>query len=184
MTEKVKRYMDFMGPSTRTVKKSSSDPLAARPVVRSASKTPSPKKPVAEKPAPIKKPAQKPLKTASPAKDSDALALKAAAALSGTNLKSSAPSKYTLNGKSPFLSSYNIEKRPLSDSIKEKKVEEITKKNVYKKEEKPVKKSKKEPVVVIDQPKKSSGLSLVIIILITILLGAAVGAGAYFLLPK
>ena len=48
----------------------------------------------------------------------------------------------------------------------------------------PKKSTKKDPVVVIDQPKKSSGLSLAVIIILTIILGAAVGAGAYFLLPK
>ena len=151
MTEKVKRYMDFMGPASTAPRKMSGDPLANRPAARSVAKTTSKtvakaasKTPVKTAPKPSARPAsvsktapKKPLKTASPAKDSDALAKKAAAALSGSNLKADLKaSKYTLNGKSPFLPSYNVEKRPLSDSIKEKKVEEIPKKNVYEKSKK------------------------------------------------
>ena len=191
MTEKVKRYMDFMGPATVAPRKTSGDPLANRPATRIAKKpaVKSTPKPSIATVKPVKTVPAKPAKP-SPKKDSDVLAKKAAAALSGSSLNADLKaSKYTLSGKSPFLSSYNVEKRPLSDSIKEKKVEEIPKKNVYEKPkkstEKPDKKSsKKEPVVVIDQPKNSSGLSLVIIIILTVILGAAVGAGAYFLLPK
>ena len=181
MTEKVKRYMDFMGGSSRPTKKTSGDPLANRVSSRPTSASKSVKKPVAK---PTPKPTPKPIPKPVPKKaESDALALKAAAALSGSDLKSSKASQYTAPGKSPFLSSYNIEKRPLGKDIKEKKIEEIPKKNVYEKEESAPNKPKKSPVVVIDQPKKSSGLSLVIIIILTIILGAAVGAGAYFLLP-
>ena len=193
MTEKVRRYMDFMGPAQpRPARRASGDPLATRPAsraIKSSVKSPatplSNAKPSAK--APVKSSVKPPLKTTSPAKASDDLALKAAAALSGANLKqkSDAPdgNSYSLGGKSPFLSSYNIEKRPLGDKIKEKKVEEIPKKNIYKREES-VKKSKKSPTVIIDEPKKSSGLSTFIIILLTIILGAAVGAGVYFLFFK
>ena len=197
-----------MGPVSPQPRKSiSSDPLATRPASRSVSRsaTKAPARPTSalkssSRPAavasqksalnPSKKPessSKAPLKTASPASASDALALKAAAALSGANLKKSSDApdgnNYSLGGKSPFLPSYNIEKRPLGDKVKEKKVEEIPKKNVYKREE-PSKPSKKTPTVVIDEPKKSSGLSTVIIIILTIILGAAAGAGIYFLLPK
>ena len=195
MTEKVKRYMDFMGPAQpRPARRASGDPLATRPAsraIKSAVKPVASSVRLSSSPSTLKSPAKpamkSPLKTTSPAKASDDLALKAAAALSGANLKqkSDAPdgNSYSLGGKSPFLSSYNIEKRPLGDKIKEKKVEEIPKKNIYKREE-TVKKSKKSPTVIIDEPKKSSGLSTFIIILLTIILGAAVGAGVYFLFFK
>lgn len=128
--------------------------------------------------------------------------------------------------KSPFLKDYSIDKRPLSNSVPEKKregefeklsylgvsegkkanakktgarsddaEEELTseslrrgRKNVYaKKNEKKSEKKRageKSPVKIIDDTEEKGGIPLFVIILITILLGAAVGAGLYFLLPK
>lgn len=86
-------------------------------------------------------------------------------------------SKYTLGGKSPFLKSVTVEKRPLSDSV--------AKKNVY--PEKPVEKveEKKEPTKIIKKKeKRGGGFGLFLIIILTIILGAAVGVAAYFMLPK
>lgn len=137
----------------------------------------------------------------------DSTAEKASRALSGPARVSGASS-----GKSPFLPSYNIDKRPLSSSVREKKDDNYEKlsflgvsdvsserprKNVYekskksdsklktgeksKKSEKP---SPKKTVRIIDAPEERTGLPLPVVMLITILLGAAVGAGVYFLLPK
>lgn len=140
-----------------------------------------------------------------PAKADDALALKASAALSGTSRPAEAKSPdnnaYSLGGKSPFLPNYSVDKRPLSNSVPAKKpdanFEKLSflgvgeepdhKKNVYdkkpassKKEDKKAKKS----VRVIDDTQKKHGVPVLVVIFITILLGAAVGAGVYFLLPK
>lgn len=125
--------------------------------------------------------------------------------------KTSTPSapdgnKYTLGGKSPFLPGYTVDKRPLSSSVPEKKtanfeklsflgVNEATpdanrKKNVYEKEPEKTeesqkdKKKKEKTVKIIDDSDKKKGVPLFVVILVTILLGAAVGAGVYFLLPK
>ena len=134
----------------------------------------------------------------------DDLALKASAALSGSKKSLDSPDNnaYSLGGKSPFLENYKIDKRPLSNSVPEdgkKNFEKISylgtidepeeeatpKKNVYEKKE-PSKKKKKtgHTVRVIDGDKKKSGIPLVVVIILTILLGAAVGAGIYFILPK
>lgn len=142
----------------------------------------------------------------------DAVARKASAALSGSAKNSSddAPDNnaYVLGGRSPFLPSYSVDKRPLSSSVKPKETNNFEKlsylgvsdassekprKNVYEKTPEielssadAHKKSKKKSktVKIIDDSDKKSGLPLVIIILLTIILGAAVGAGVYFLLPK
>jgi len=193
--QKPVRYMDFIGPS-RTVSKKAADPLVSRPKTRSVA---TPIKPVEKpKPAPkpvkkpVEKPIEKPVEHSSPApSSSDSVAKKASAALSGTDTKSS-----------PFLKNYSIDKRPLSNSVPKKSDSHFEKisflgvsdasperkleKNVYEKPAKDKKKSKheKSPVKIIDNSKKSSGLPLVIIILLTIVLGAAVGAGIYFILPK
>ncbi len=188
MTEKVRRYMDFMG-TTKPRASSGGDPLATRPASRSKTTFVS-KKTTASTTARVKSAAKRTTTPAPRPRAEDDYAIKAAAALSGSNLKTrvnDAPdgNKYALSGKSPFLTSYNIEKRPLSSSVKAQKVEEIPKKNRYEKQEKITeKKVKKDPVTIIDKPKKSGGFGLFLIILLTIILGAAVGAGAYFLLPK
>jgi len=139
-------------------------------------------------------------------KTDDGLAIKASAALSGTSRPAEAPSApdnnaYSLGGKSPFLPNYTVDKRPLSNSVPAKKkdanfeklsflgVGEDTspKKNVYEKkpEAKNDKKAKKDKSVrVIDDTKKKRGIPVAVVILLTIILGAAVGAGVYFLLPK
>ncbi|MBQ6396027.1 hypothetical protein IJH89_00370 [Candidatus Saccharibacteria bacterium] len=137
----------------------------------------------------------------------DSTAEKASRALSGSARVSGASS-----GKSPFLPSYNIDKRPLSSSVREKKDDNYEKlsflgvsdasserprKNVYEKSKKSDLKSKagekskkseksspKKTVRIIDAPEEKTGLPLPVVMLITILLGAAVGAGVYFLLPK
>lgn len=221
-------------PSTRAVKpvakptakpavKPASKPTAtvtksvAKPAVKPASKlTPKPAtaKPAAKPtPRPAPKPAEKspepkilyPTKTTD--KPVDKTAKLASAALSGRSAKDTPDNNaYTLSGKSPFLPSYSVDKRPLSNSIPEKKKddnfeklsflgvsdtspEKGRKKNVYEKssvaktsEKKSDKKQK--PVRVIDDTKKKSGLPLIVIILLTIIFGAAVGAGVYFILPK
>ena len=131
----------------------------------------------------------------------DDLALKASAALSGS-AKAPDNNAYSLGGKSPFLSNYTIDKRPLSNSVPTKKrdnyeklsflgvnEESTSRKNVYDKSEKPSEKldqkaKKSKPVKVIDDTKKKRGVPTWLVIIITIILGATVGAGVYFLLPK
>ena len=137
----------------------------------------------------------------------DDLALKASAALSGsTKTAAAAPDNnaYSLGGKSPFLPNYTIDKRPLSDSVPAKKKDSYenlsflgvsddpsSRKNVYQKHATPKEdaakdadKPKKKSVKVIDDTKKKRGVPTWLVIIITIILGAAVGAGVYFLLPK
>lgn len=113
-------------------------------------------------------------------------------------------SAFLLNGKSPFLPHYYVDKRPLSNSIPDKKKggqfeklsylgvgeqgADFTHKNIYDKPEEPSDiqrdSSDSEPVKIIDNTKKKHGAPTWLIILITIILGAGVGAGVYFLLPK
>ena len=199
--------MDFIGPS-RTVSKKSADPLVSRPKTRSVSSSPSKivSKPKV-KPSVSTSPKNKPVSaqnvpsaksaSISTAPGNDPIAKKASAALSGTD-----------SSKSPFLKNYTIDKRPLSNSVREKSdshfekisflgvsessVERKHEKNFYEPEDsdKKEKKSKKDrksssaPIKIIDNSEKSSGFPLVIIILLTIILGAAFGAGIYFILPK
>ncbi len=110
---------------------------------------------------------------------------------------------YSLSGKSPFLANYNVDKRPLSSSVPAKKKDDNfeklsflgvnetkesgRRKNVYKRnddsnDEKDEKKNK--TVRIIDDETEGNGMPIWLIIILTILLGAAVGAGVYFLLPK
>ena len=200
------RYMDFIGtkrtrkyadplvsrPKTRPITKSATKPVS-KPAVKPATK-------LAEKPvskpaspkAPVSKLPEKSVPASRPtvASSSDDISKKASSALSRTGTKPS-----------PFLKKYSIDKRPLSTSVpkaKDSHFEKIsflgvnsssdssTTKNVYEKSspEKPEKKPEKSPVKIIDTQEKSSGLPIVVIILLTIILGAAVGAGVYFLLPK
>lgn len=117
----------------------------------------------------------------------DDLARKASSALSGT---------------SPFLSSYNVDKRPLSNSIPEKKPDAPFEKVSYlgvndsasdsprrKKltetaaEDEFIEPKGKKPEKIIDSS-PTSVIPTVLIILITIILGAAAGAGVYFLVAK
>ncbi len=112
--------------------------------------------------------------------------------------------KYALGGKSPFLENYTVDKRPLSKSVPKKKTDNFEKlsflgvneagadsgrKNVYEKgsaksETKKKDKKKDKTVKIIDDSDKKKGAPIIVVILITLLLGAAVGAGVYFLLPK
>ena len=147
----------------------------------------------------------KPKPTKLTSKPTDDLALKASAALSGASrpaLKSPDNNAYSLSGKSPFLPNYTIDKRPLSNSVPAKKrdasyeklsflgvgdqPESSHKKNLYtrKTDAKKTKKEPKPPVRIIDDTEKKRGVPVWLVIIITILLGAGVGAGVYFLLPK
>ena len=188
--EKVHSVSDQIPPKI-TIKKTEQKPFISREPAKSRDLYPDPK----------------PAKT----KTDDTLAIKASAALAGTSqpAEKKAPTApdnnaYSLGGKSPFLPNYTVDKRPLSNSIPAKKkdnFEELSflgvtedtpsKKNVYEKksdsnikksEDKKAKKSK--TVRVIDDTKKKRGVPVFLIILLTIILGAAVGAGIYFILPK
>ena len=152
------------------------------------------------------KPKTEPKKAAA----NDDLAIKASAALSGTSQpaekSSSSPdgNAYSLGGKSPFLPHYNIDKRPLSNSVPKKNGEQFEKlsylgvseqghdsarkKNIYHRSEKSddpkeSKDRKEKAVKIIDNDSEKRGVPIWLIIIITIILGAAAGAGVYFLLP-
>ena len=168
--------------SAVVVKKSEAKPLISREPAKSRDLYPEPK--------PVPKPPV------------DDLAIKASAALSGTSspaVKAPDNNAYSLGGKSPFLPNYTIDKRPLSNSVPAKKKdanfeklsflgvsdETPSKKNIYeKKSAKSTKESEKPPVKIIDDSGKKRGVPTWLVIIITIILGAAVGAGVYFLLPK
>ena len=82
-----------------------------------------------------------------------------------------------LGARSPFLKSVSVEKRPLSHEIK---------KNVYKKSTPPapITEQPAAPVTIIKQEKeKKSTFGLVVVIIVSIILGAATGTAAFFLLP-
>ena len=142
-------------------------------------------------------------------KSTDRLAMRASFTLSGDSKKEkSAPSPsdntHPADKKSPFLPHYTVNKRPLSDSVPDRRREgqfeklsylgvgeqgsDFAHKNVYKKSEELSEtgntRDYEEPVKIIDDNKKKHGMPTWLIILITIILGAGVGAGVYFLLPK
>lgn len=87
---------------------------------------------------------------------------------------------YTLGGKSPFMTSVNVEKRPLSPFVP--KATDRPNKNVYSRPETPAK-TPSQPVEIVDNARKKSNLGLAIAIIITIILGAIAGAAAYLFLP-
>lgn len=73
--------------------------------------------------------------------------------------------------KTPFINQGKVEKRPLSKSVYQKKVETPA-----------VQASG--PVTIITKPEKDKKVGMVITIIITIILGAAAGTVAFLLLPK
>ena len=105
---------------------------------------------------------------------------------------------YVLGGRSPFINTDKIVKRPLSDSRKDnstvstsfdaasmlKQADDLTavskpRKNVYAKRENTKKSTKKGTMIVEDRP-KGVGISLAIAITFMIILGTVVGALVYF----
>ena len=105
---------------------------------------------------------------------------------------------YVLGGRSPFINTDKIVKRPLSDSRKDnstvstsfdaasmlKQTDDLTavskpRKNVYAKRESVKKSTKKGTMIVEDRP-KGVGISLAIAITFMIILGTVVGALVYF----
>ena len=104
---------------------------------------------------------------------------------------------YILGGRSPFINTDKIVKRPLSDSRKddskfsasfdvssmlknnEESVTPKARKNVYAKRENTKKTTKKGTMIVEDRP-KGVGISLAIAITFMIILGTVVGALVYF----
>ncbi len=150
------RYMDFIAPKSKPIP-------SGRPVkdLKPAQK-PAPK-PVSK---PAQKPVQKPTQAQAPKLDKK---------------ESPDAASYTLGGKSPFLTSVTVEKRPLSGAAPTKPA-----KNIYP-DKKPIvpEQKKTEPTKIIKKKeKKSGGFGVFLIIVLTIILGALVGAAAYFVLPK
>lgn len=198
--EKVKSVADQIPPKGAarpavSVKKQETKPFISRKPATSRDLYPEEKKAEIPKPAPK---VEKPM---------DDLAIKASAAFSGTSQpaeKAPDNNAYSLGGKSPFLPNYSVDKRPLSNSVPDKKdgkfekisylavndaTQESTRhKNVYKKSEKTDVKDKDasgdDGIEVIDDIEEKRGIPTWIIIILTIILGAATGAGVYFLLPK
>lgn len=86
--------------------------------------------------------------------------------------------KYALGGKSPFLKSVSVEKRPLSGNVPSH-AEYHLHKNVYTKKQVAEISNPKSTAVIKPESKKSKA-PLILLIFATIIIGAAVGAGAYF----
>ena len=149
------RYMDFI---SNPKKKPTTAGVPTKKIAAAKAAAKPQAKPV-EKPAP--KPVEKPVEK--------------------SEKKAEAPdaSSYTLGGKSPFLTSVTVEKRPLSSSVPPKK-------NVYepKKAEKPAETPKEPTKIIKKKEKKSGGLLMFFIVILTIIRGALAGAAAFFLLPK
>ncbi len=228
--KKTARYMDFISRKPEM----NSDPLASRPVPRPAPKPKPkvekvqsvadqiPQKGAARPAVAVKRQETKPFISRKPATSRDLypetepetpksepkLVKSADGPMTATHPTEKTPDNnaYALGGKSPFLpySNYAVDKRPLSNSIPEKKDGDYEKlsflavnewpqksdrrKNVYKdsKKENPKdeKAEEKDDVKVVDDFKEKHGLPTWLIIIITIILGAATGAGVYYLLPK
>ena len=136
----------------------------------------------------------------------DDLAIKASAALSGNSRpaeKAPDGNTYSISGKSPFLPNYSVDKRPLSNSVPVKKNGEqfeklsylgvsdqshdSSRKNIYHRDidnSADADSEENKAVKIIDNDTDKHGMPVWLIILITIILGAAVGAGVFFLLPQ
>lgn len=78
-------------------------------------------------------------------------------------------------GKSPFIRTNSIEKRPLSNSVAPKKPV-ITAKTV--------KEEFSDPATIIEKPEKDAHIGIVVTVILTIVFGAAIGTAAFLLLPK
>lgn len=86
--------------------------------------------------------------------------------------------KYSLGGKSPFLESVTVEKRPLSNNIPAH-AEYHLHKNIYTKKQ-ALEKPNPTPTAIIKPESKKSKAPLILLIFATVIVGAAVGAGVYF----
>lgn len=104
---------------------------------------------------------------------------------------------YVLGGKSPFINTDKIVKRPLSDSRKEKPLAKTplstsvgsqsefsvapkTRKNVYAKREATKKPTKSTGTMIVEDRQKGIGISLAVAITLMIILGTVVGTLVYF----
>ena len=99
---------------------------------------------------------------------------------------------YVLGGRSPFINTDKVVKRPLSDSTREKanlraEEPEISsespmkpRKNVYAKRDRNKKSTKKTTTMIVEDRPKGIGISLAIAITLMIILGTIVGAFVYF----
>lgn len=104
---------------------------------------------------------------------------------------------YVLGGKSPFINTDKIVKRPLSDSRKEKPLTRTplstsvdsqselsatpkTRKNVYAKREPAKKPAKSNGTMIVEDRQKGVGVSLAVAITLMIILGTVVGTLVYF----
>ena len=104
---------------------------------------------------------------------------------------------YILGGKSPFINTDKIVKRPLSDSRKEKPLAKTplstsvgsqsefsvapkTRKNVYAKREATKKPTKSTGTMIVEDRQKGIGISLAVAITLMIILGTVVGTLVYF----
>lgn len=99
---------------------------------------------------------------------------------------------YILGGRSPFINTDKIIKRPLSDSTRENAArlddqneEELSspvrpRKNVYEKRDHSKKSAKKTTTMIVEDRPKGIGISLAIAITLMIILGTIVGAFIYF----
>ncbi len=92
------------------------------------------------------------------------------------------PPRYTPGSRMPFITT-NVDKRPLSPDVPEHSESGIkSTKNTYSQKRVVKDEEKQDPVTIIEKPKKGSFWKTFLIVVITIILGAAVGGGAYLLL--
>ena len=92
---------------------------------------------------------------------------------------------YVYGGKSPFINTDKVDKRPLSSIARDlAKQDEMPHKNIYARRVAAVKNEKEVPTMVVEggKVKDGSSVSLIIAIILTVILGAAVGAIAYLAL--
>jgi len=76
-------------------------------------------------------------------------------------------------GKSPFIRTNAIEKRPLSNSVAPKKPVINS-----------IKEEPSDPATIIEKPEKDAHVGIIITVILTIIFGAAIGTAAFLLLPK
>jgi hypothetical protein len=88
--------------------------------------------------------------------------------------RSSKLNEFLKAGKSPFIRTASVEKRPLSNSVATRKPN-LTKIS---------KDEPSDPATIIEKPEKDAHVGIIVTVILTIVFGAAIGTGAFLLLPK
>ena len=88
--------------------------------------------------------------------------------------RSSKLNEFLKAGKSPFIRTASVEKRPLSNSVATRKPN-LTKIS---------KDEPSDPATIIEKPEKDAHVGIIVTVILTIVFGAAIGTAAFLLLPK